>query len=169
MLQGLEQGHQQIGQHDHRQGEDHDAHIAGQPDRFLASALPQGVRQGGDEGGPDPRRRHCRAEQYGDRNQVAGGPIALLPVPAEPGGEDGHGGNTQGVGRCGEQVNGAVIGGAVEVRRNLGAEGPGLQGLPNDAQQLGKQGDQGHDADDMYGFVLFHFARSMISRISSSF
>ena len=55
VLQGLEQGHQQVGQHDHRQGEDHDPHVPRQLEGLLHAALPQGARQGGEEGGPERR------------------------------------------------------------------------------------------------------------------
>ena len=156
MLQGLKQGNQQVGQHDHRQGEDHDAHIPRQLQRFLRAALPQGARQGGEEGGAGPYRRHNGAEKHRDGDEIVGGGIALLPAPAEPGGEDGHGGDAQGIGRRGKEIDGVVAGGGIQVRRDLGAEGPGLQGFPDDAQQLGKECDQGHGADDMDGLVLFH-------------
>ena len=69
----------------------------------------------------------------------------------------------------GEEIDGVIVGGGIQVRRYLGAEGPGLQGLPDDPQQLGQQRHQGHRADESDCLISFHFFRSMMPRISSSF
>ena len=168
MVHGLEQPHQQIGEHDHRQRQSHQADIGGKLLRLRRRPRPQGVHPGGKGGGnPTGGYQHTDAHRNGD--QIAGGPQSLLPAALEAGSQNGHRRHAQRVRHSGEEIDGVIVGGGIQVRRYLGAEGPGLQGLPDDPQQLGQQRHQGHRADESDCLISFHFFRSMMPRISSSF
>ena len=168
VLQGLHQRYQQVCRADHRQRQGHHPHIGPQLRRLLRRSVPQGLHQGG-VGRADPHRRHRRTDQYGDGQQISGSFVALFPAAAETGGEDGDGGDAQGVSRGSEEIDAVVIGGGVQVRRRQGAERTGLQSLPDNTQQLCRQRDQRHGPDEIQSLISFHFDCSINIRISSSF
>ena len=85
MLLGLKKSHQQIGQHNHRQGQHHDPQIGCQTQALPLLTVPQGGGPGS-KGNGNAQSGNQQAQKDSDSDKVISGGVSLFPIPAEAGG-----------------------------------------------------------------------------------
>ena len=150
MLQRLQKRQQQIGEQDHGQRRQKRPEAPAKQRRALSRQQRGQPRQVQ----PLQQQRQPQAAGHGRGDQPVGRRKALLPAPAEPLGENGHGGHAEGVGHRGKQGDGIIVGQREQVHLRSCAKGAGLQDVAQHRQQLGRQHHGRHAGDGPDGFLV---------------